>query len=198
VTDAAQRFTLLYDQHHPRVLAYALTRASRPVAEEVASGTFLVAWERLEELPTPELPWLLAVARNLLRKHYAKAGQQEATVASLAARAAEPSAGDVAQAVVERATMLAALASLPAGDQEALTLVAWHGLTAGEAATVVGCSRAAFFVRLHRARRRLRAAIEGAAAPTRASPYDPAHQARPSGRNGRDHQLQASTPAKER
>jgi len=47
VTDAARRFTLLYDQYQPRVLAYALTRASRQVAEEVASATFLVAWERI-------------------------------------------------------------------------------------------------------------------------------------------------------
>jgi RNA polymerase sigma-70 factor (ECF subfamily) len=72
VTDAARRFTLLYDQHQPRVLAYALSRASRQVAEEVASATFLVAWERIEDRPSPALPWLLGVARNLLRKHYAK------------------------------------------------------------------------------------------------------------------------------
>jgi RNA polymerase sigma-70 factor, ECF subfamily len=39
--------------------------------------------------------------------------------------------------------------------------VAWHGLTAREAATVLGCSRPAFFVRLHRARRRLETAYEG-------------------------------------
>jgi hypothetical protein len=56
VTDAAQRFTLLYDQHHPRVLAYALSRAGREVAEEVTSATFLVAWERLDRLPDPPLP----------------------------------------------------------------------------------------------------------------------------------------------
>jgi RNA polymerase sigma-70 factor (ECF subfamily) len=164
VTDAAQRFTLLYDQHHPRVLAYARSRASREVAEEVASATFLVAWERLDRLPEPALPWLLAVARSLIRKHYAQAGRQQATVAVLAALAfTEASEDDVAEVVVERAAMLRALASLPALDQEALTLMAWHGLTAREAATVLGCSRAAFFVRLHRARRRLETALTKAA-----------------------------------
>jgi RNA polymerase sigma-70 factor (ECF subfamily) len=162
VTDAAQRFTLLYDTYHPRVYAYALSRSSRQVAEEIASATFLVAWERLSDVPQPALPWLLAVARNLVRTHYTRSGQQEAAIAGLAAlAAAEPAAGDVSDAVIERATMLRALAALPAGDQEALTLVAWHGLTAREAATVLGCSRAAFFVRLHRARRRLQAAVEG-------------------------------------
>jgi RNA polymerase sigma-70 factor (ECF subfamily) len=38
---------------------------------------------------------------------------------------------------------------------ETLTLVTWHGLSAAEAATVVGCSQRAFTVRLHRARRKL-------------------------------------------
>jgi RNA polymerase sigma-70 factor, ECF subfamily len=171
VTDAAQRFTLLYDQHHPRVLAYARSRATREVAEEVASATFLVAWERLDRLPDPALPWLLAVARNLIRKHYAQAGRQQATVAVLAALAAdEAPAGDVAEMVVERAAMLRALASLPALDQEALTLVAWHGLTAREAATVLGCSRPAFFVRLHRARRRLETALSKASTPPEVVP----------------------------
>lgn len=160
MTDAAQRFTLLYDQHQPRVLAYALSRTSREIAEEVTSTTFLVAWERLDGLPEPALPWLLAVARNLIRKHYAQAGQQQATVAVLAALAAsDADEHDIAEVVVERAAMLRALATLPAHDQELLTLVAWHGLTARQAATVVGCSKAAFFVRLHRARRRLQAAV---------------------------------------
>jgi RNA polymerase sigma-70 factor (ECF subfamily) len=36
-----------------------------------------------------------------------------------------------------------------------LTLVAWHNLTTRQAAQVVGCTTATYFVRLHRARRRL-------------------------------------------
>ncbi len=58
--------------------------------------------------------------------------------------------------------MLRALACLPAQDQETLTLVAWHGLSSRAAAAVVGCSRAAFLVRLHRARRRLERAVADA------------------------------------
>jgi RNA polymerase sigma-70 factor (ECF subfamily) len=51
--------------------------------------------------------------------------------------------------------VLRALSELPDDDIELLTLVAWHGLTTGEAAQVLGCTKATFFVRLHRARRRL-------------------------------------------
>jgi len=31
-------------------------------------GTFLIAWRRSPVIPDPPLPWLLGVARNLLRK----------------------------------------------------------------------------------------------------------------------------------
>nr|WP_307871954.1 sigma-70 region 4 domain-containing protein [Micromonospora sp. U21] len=49
--------------------------------------------------------------------------------------------------------MLAALARLTEDDRELLTLMAWQNLSSREAAWVIGCSTATFFVRLHRARR---------------------------------------------
>ena len=65
----------------------------------------------------------------------------------------------MAEGVAERAAVLAALTWLSEDDRELLTLVAWHGLSTREAARVVGCSPATFFVRLHRARRRLQEAL---------------------------------------
>lgn len=53
-----------------------------------------------------------------------------------------------------------ALASLPAGDQEILRLVGWEQLVLAEVAVVLGCSRVAAKVRLHRARRRLLATLD--------------------------------------
>jgi RNA polymerase sigma-70 factor (ECF subfamily) len=73
--------------------------------------------------------------------------------------------------------VLAALAALPEADRELLTLVACHGLKPSEAAQVVGCSTAAYFVRLHRARRRLERAMadppEPAGSPDSARLGDP-------------------------
>ncbi len=66
---------------------------------------------------------------------------------------------DVADGVAERAAVLAALARLSDEDRELLTLVAWQGLKPAEAARVVGCSTATYFVRLHRARKRLADAL---------------------------------------
>ena len=40
-------------------------------------------------------------------------------------------------------------------------LVAWHGLSTARAARAAGCTRTAFGVRLHRARRRLAAQLDG-------------------------------------
>ena len=53
-----------------------------------------------------------------------------------------------------------AFARLRATDRELLALVAWEGLDAREIALVVGCSRNAARIRLHRARRRFAQALE--------------------------------------
>ena len=52
-----------------------------------------------------------------------------------------------------------ALAQLSGNDRELLLLIAWEGLEPGHAALVLGCSRNALAVRLHRARKRLAAAL---------------------------------------
>ena len=59
----------------------------------------------------------------------------------------------------ELAQLAAAFRSLPDSDREVLALEGWEELDPGEIAVVLGCSRNAARIRLHRARRRLRAAI---------------------------------------
>jgi DNA-directed RNA polymerase specialized sigma24 family protein len=54
---------------------------------------------------------------------------------------------------------MAALAGLSERDREALTLIAWEGLTPAQAATVLGEPVGRFRVRLHRAARRMKAAL---------------------------------------
>ena len=53
------------------------------------------------------------------------------------------------------AVTAAAFRRLPDADRELLTLVAWEGLDPGQIAAVLGCSRNAVRIRLHRARRKL-------------------------------------------
>ncbi|MGS2618430.1 RNA polymerase sigma factor [Micromonospora sp. LZ34] len=159
--DAKARFTELYAAHHAQVYAYAVGRAGRQLADDVVSETFLVAWRRLSEVPAAPLPWLLGVARNVVRERYRAELRQSSVAAELRAWVDEADA-DVADRVAERAAVLAALARLGESDRELLTLVAWQGLSNPAAARVVGCSVATFFVRLHRARKRLNQAMTGA------------------------------------
>jgi RNA polymerase sigma-70 factor (ECF subfamily) len=78
---------------------------------------------------------------------------------------ADTVADDHAGPVTERLRVRAVLAELAPGDQELLRLTEWDGLDLDEVAAVLGCSRAAVKVRLHRARRRFAtrlAAADGA------------------------------------
>ncbi|MFG3706935.1 RNA polymerase sigma factor [Micromonospora sp. NPDC047670] len=158
--EATRRFTAMYAAHHAQVYAYAVSRVGRQLADDIASETFLVAWRKLATVPAAPLPWLLGVARNAVRERYRDEDRQASLAAELRAWVDEASE-DVATGVAERAGVLAALARLSEDDRELLTLMAWHELSSREAARVVGCSTATFFVRLHRARKRLREALSG-------------------------------------
>jgi RNA polymerase sigma factor (sigma-70 family) len=172
VDDPEERFTDLYDRHYRSVLGYALLRTEHGMAEDVSSETFLIAWRRLDELPDPALPWLLGVARNLLAKQWDSRHRRQRLVDRIAAlnTSQDHLILDIAEHVVDRETALAALATLPEQDVEAMALATWHGLPPDQAATVMGCSARTYNVRLHRARKRLDRALGAEARVTRPHP----------------------------
>jgi RNA polymerase sigma-70 factor, ECF subfamily len=49
--DDVTRFTELYERYRARVFAYAVSKAGRELAEEIASDVFLIAWQRIADLP---------------------------------------------------------------------------------------------------------------------------------------------------
>jgi RNA polymerase sigma factor (sigma-70 family) len=158
-----RRFERLYDETHAPVLGYVLRRVDSPdAAADVFSETFLVAWRRLEQVPEGDRSrlWLYAVARRMLANQ--RRGEQRRT--QLADRLRVELAGTLAggPSTAEHSDAAIALSSLPESDRELLTLSGWEGLDPGEIATVLGCSRNAARIRLHRARRRLRAALDTA------------------------------------
>ncbi len=154
----AQRFEELFRRHYPAVRGYALRRTSPDAAQDAVAETFLVAWRRLDDVPDDELPWLFGVARRVLANQRRSSDRGEAHQQRLAG--AEAEAPDLEASVTESEVVRAALARLSERDREALMLVAWHGLTGKRAARAAGCTRTAFDVRLHRARRRLAAQLE--------------------------------------
>lgn len=158
---AAAAFAALWDEHAPRVQAYALRHVDRDTAQEVVSETFLVAWRRWADVPAEPLPWLLVVARNTIANHR-RSHHRARLLATEVARLeyVMPRTSDTTDGLVaERDELLRALGRLTTREREALLLVAWDGLTPAQAAAVARCSPSAFAVRLHRARRRLDAAL---------------------------------------
>jgi RNA polymerase sigma-70 factor, ECF subfamily len=159
-----ERFARLYGEHGRDVLAYALRRAAGPEdAADVVAETFLAAWRRLADVPagTDARLWLYGVARRVLanqrrgeRRRLRLGERLRDDLSALAVPGPPASAADHA--------VLVALSRLDEGDRELLLLVGWEELEPAEAARVVGASAVAVRSRLHRARRRLRAAMRAA------------------------------------
>jgi RNA polymerase sigma factor (sigma-70 family) len=153
------RFRALYEANYEPILGYALRRTQGADALDVVSETFLVAWRRLPRVPAGDEArlWLYGTARRVLANHE----RAERRRARLGGRLVDEAA-TAAHAAPEQPTgsVGAAFARLRSADRELLGLVAWEGLDAREIALVVGCSRNAARIRLHRARRRFAQALE--------------------------------------
>jgi RNA polymerase sigma-70 factor, ECF subfamily len=157
------RFTALYQANHGAVLRYASRRTDPDTARDVVAETFLVAWRRLAEVPADPGqagPWLYGVARRALaNSDRSRRRSQHLAARMLHEGGSSGQAPDPAEAVAERARLRQALDCLPEQDQETLRLVGWEELDLAGAAAVMGCSRSAMAVRLHRARRRMTRAL---------------------------------------
>lgn len=140
-----------------------MRRTDADTAHDVLSEVFLAAWRRIDELPGEPLPWLLGTARRVLANHRRGEARRAALVERAqgawagSTRSAEDDAGDGMDSA-----LFAAMATLSEPDREALMLVAWDGLTPGEAAEALGMRAPAFTMRLSRARRRLATALKAA------------------------------------
>jgi len=151
------RFRAVYEANYHRVLGYVLRRAAtREDAEDVVAETFLTAWRRLEEVPRGggARPWLYGVARNALANQR-RGEQRRGRLWSRLQAEPMPVKRHGMEGDDQLASVAAAFARLKGDDRELLALVAWEALDPGEIATVLGCSRNAARIRLHRARRRL-------------------------------------------
>lgn len=148
-----QQFRAIYEEHHAAVCAYFARRAARDDVEDLAAETFAIAWRKLPRRVEHPLPWLYAVAGNVLSNHRRKGARRGEF-------ALDPSSGDPAERFGGDRGLARAFAALGERDREAICLVAWEGLSVADAARAAGCSAATFHVRLSRARARLRRALD--------------------------------------
>jgi len=156
-----QRFESVYSANFGPVLGYVLRRTQNgDDAADVVAETFLTAWRRFDEVPVGDRArlWLYGVARRVLANHYRgerrRSGLSDRLRAELSGVHFEP------ESTPELAGIGAAFRSLPDADRELLALVAWEGLDSAQIAAVLGCSRNAVRIRLHRARAKFRKALD--------------------------------------
>lgn len=163
-------FDAVYAAHRARVYAFLL-RMTRDaaLAHDLAQETWLRLAAHARQL-TPETEpraWLLRVARNLFISHRRWSIVQRAGLAALQfvrapqaeANPHERAAGDAFERRVELA-----LAALPLAQREVVLLVSVEGLSAIEAAAVLGLSPDAVRQRLSRGRAALKRTLERGAA----------------------------------
>lgn len=158
------RFEGCFREHYARLLAFTMRRvAGREAAEEVVADTFAVAWRRRDRIPDDPLPWLYAIAANVIADQYRSLRRRHDLGLRLVHEARSGASGsDPAESLARRDAFAVAFTELGEQEREALRLVAWDGLEIGEAARLLGCSQGAFRVRLHRARRKLARRLEAA------------------------------------
>lgn len=159
-----RRFEQVYAAHRAGILGYALRRTADPQdAADVLAETFLIAWRRLEDVPhggTARL-WLYGVARRVLANHHRGERRRSALVDGLAGQLRiDLTAHRAPRWEGEEAAIAAAFGELSENDRELLSLVGWEALDHAEIAAVLGCSRNAVRIRLHRARRRFARALD--------------------------------------
>ncbi|WP_262849915.1 RNA polymerase sigma factor [Mumia quercus] len=154
---AEEHFRSLYADHYDQVVRFVRRRTDPATADDVVAETFLVAWRRLDDVPSRAgevLPWLYGVARHCLLNATRGDTRQRALAVRVASVAPRHDPAHAAS-VEDRLDMVQAWQRLTPEEQEVLALSAWEDLTSPYAGKVLGISAAAYRVRLSRARRAL-------------------------------------------
>jgi RNA polymerase sigma-70 factor (ECF subfamily) len=163
-----QRFRDLYDAAYVDLLRFVSRRVHPSHAEDVVGDVMLVAWRRLDDVPTDlssARAWLFGVARKTLQNSRRREERHDAVAVRLADfRHGPADLGDHPDLVAGRVDIAAAWPLLSATDKEAIALSVLDGLNAPEAAAVLGISSTAFRLRLSRARRSLRRHVDSGTA----------------------------------
>lgn len=163
-----EAFSALVESAGPDVHAY-LARRAPAQAEDLLGRVWVEAFATRRSFDPARgsaRSWLFGVARNVLLRHW-RDRRTETPNAALATIVCDP--WDEVDARLDSTALAgalrAAIGALPEADREVLLLVAWEQLTPTEAAVVVGIPAATARSRLHRARTRMRAALEATDAP---------------------------------
>lgn len=158
-SDAEQRYRRLFDDYHRDIYAYCRRRTDAQTAADCAAETFLVAWRRINDVPSGDasLPWLYGVARKTLANEFRSGRRRKRLHNHL--RGNPPNPDPSPEVLVVRREqdeqVLGALAVLRPRDREVLQLALWEELPHAAIAELMGCSTQAITQRIYRATRQV-------------------------------------------
>ena len=159
-------FAAVFDRYYVEIHRFVARRLGHGRADDLASETFLIAFDRRRryDVAYPDArPWLYGIASNLIARHRRAEVRQLRALARADHREAvdDERVDGRLDAQAQRGRLAAALLEIADRDREVLLLVAWAQLTCEEAAQALGIPAGTARSRLHRARRRTRAALTG-------------------------------------
>lgn len=162
-------FAALFDRHAPELHRYVTRRLGDSMADDIVADTFLAAFGkrgRYDATRPDARPWLYGIAANLIGKHRRTEVRSYRALARTGVDEVAESYADRVDAEVTasaaRRELASALATLSGGDRDVLLLIAWADLSYDEVAHALGIPVGTVRSRLHRARKKTRAALGGA------------------------------------
>jgi len=169
-------FAAIFDRHFWAIHDYLRRRLDRQLADELASQTFLLAFDRrsaFDPRRANSRPWLFGIASNLIREHRRSELRELRALAELTPELVPGIEGVESRVDAERmrGLLAGALADLPSEEADVLLLLVWAELDQPEIADALSIPLGTVKSRLSRARQRLRAALEPRATPTPTHPH---------------------------
>jgi RNA polymerase sigma-70 factor (ECF subfamily) len=170
-----EAFEAFYRDHVEAVMRFVTRRVDDPhLAADLTAEVFLAAIEGAATYrPDRGAPgaWLFGIARNAVSSEWRRAARERRAHAQIQGRRLLDD-DDVARiqeridAQAQARDLHAAVADLPKGERAVFELIAVDGLSAPEAAAVLGIRKVTARVRLHRARTALRSQLFDNESPT--------------------------------
>jgi RNA polymerase sigma factor (sigma-70 family) len=164
--DEPEAFAELFDRHWDTLHRYVVRRLGPDVAEDLVGDAFLVAFERRDRFDTGRKdarPWLFGILTKLISRHRRSEGARyrmmERSTHEMTAEEPADRVVSTVSAVAVRPALARALAGLRADDRDVLLLAGWADLSYEEIAAALSVPVGTVRSRLHRARRKMRAAL---------------------------------------
>jgi RNA polymerase sigma-70 factor (ECF subfamily) len=161
-----EAFGIVFRRYSGLIQRYVARRIGADAADDVVAETFLLAFRQRGAYDLTQScarPWLYGIATNLIARHRRSEIRQYRALARAGIDEVAESFADRVDAAVSAGAVNrrlgAALAALPAGQRDALLLVAWGELSQEEAAAALGVPSGTVRSRITRARGKLRAAL---------------------------------------